>query len=242
MDYNRAICMRRGSRIRRVIGRCVALGLVSAPVWAQGGASLKSIAVPKPPDLNRYVRDEKTLVALGKALFWDMQLSSDSRVACATCHFHAGADHRRQNQLSSTKDPVALNWELAAGDFPFGPNFMAAGHRAGSAGVYPRQFLGVSRGGEPDAGSDLEGEAYPNIHGLNLRQVTRRNAPSVINSVYTFRNFWDGRASNIFTGWTPFGDADTRPNVLADIERPARARETSNRKRQPGVAGRRPAA
>jgi cytochrome c peroxidase len=38
---------------------------------------------------------------LGKALFWDMQLSSDGRVACATCHFHALADHRAQNQLSN---------------------------------------------------------------------------------------------------------------------------------------------
>lgn len=170
------------------------LALIAVPLWAQGGAplkSLKSIAVPKPPDLDRYVRDEKTLVVLGKALFWDMQLSSDSRVACATCHFHAGADHRRQNQLSTTKDPVALNWDLAPGDFPFGPNFMAAGHRAGSAGVYPREFLAVSHDGAPDSGSEPEG--------MHLRQVTRRNAPSVINSVYTFRNFWDGRAGNIFT-------------------------------------------
>ena len=86
------------------------------------------------------------------------------------------------------------------------------------------------------------GRPYPNIHGLNLRQVTRRNAPSVINSVYTFRNFWDGRASNIFTGWTPFGDADTRAQRAGRHERQARGREASNRKRQPRLAGRRPSA
>ena len=44
--------------------------------------------------------DQNALVVLGKALFWDMQSGSDGRTACATCHFHAGADHRVQNQLS----------------------------------------------------------------------------------------------------------------------------------------------
>jgi cytochrome c peroxidase len=36
---------------------------------------------------------------LGKALFWDMQAGSDGQ-ACASCHFHAGADNRARNQLS----------------------------------------------------------------------------------------------------------------------------------------------
>jgi len=215
--------MRDGFR-PRLIARCLLVGALSAPLWAQGGRpaplfSLKSITVPRPPDLSRYVRDEQALIVLGKALFWDVQVSSDTRVACASCHFHAGADHRRQNQLSTTKDPVALNWPLAPGDFPFGPAFMAGGHRAGSAGMFPKQFVAVSHGGAADEGADLEGDRYPTIHGLNLRQVTRRNAPSVINAVFNVRNFWDGRASDVFTGWTPFGDADTRPNVVVDTSR-----------------------
>src|SRR5262245_55052507 len=209
----------RGTRHLMVCG--AVFGLMSASIWARGGAplrSLKSIAIPKPADLGRYVRDEKALVVLGKALFWDVQLSSDNRVACATCHFHAGADHRRQNQLATVKDPVQLNWALAPGDFPFGSNFMAAGHRAGSAGIFPREFLGLSDDGGADRGTDRSSDGLPSIHGLNLRQVTRRNAPSVINSVYTFRNFWDGRASNIFSGWTPFGDSDPRALVLLDTD------------------------
>ena len=40
------------------------------------------------------------LIQLGKALFWDMQVGSDGVQACATCHFHAGADSRTVNQLS----------------------------------------------------------------------------------------------------------------------------------------------
>src|SRR5207244_1999680 len=52
------------------------------------------------------------------------------------------------------------------------------------------------------------------IDGLNVRQVGTRNAPSVLNAVFNFRNFWDGRASNIFSGLTPFGPSDPRANAL----------------------------
>ena len=48
---------------------------------------------------------------------------------------------------------------------------------------------------------------------MSIRQVTTRNAPSVVNAVFNFRNFWDGRASNVFTGATPFGDSDTALNA-----------------------------
>ena len=50
-------------------------------------------------------------------------------------------------------------------------------------------------------------------NGVHTRQVTTRNSPSVINAVFNVRNFWDGRASNIFTGATPFGDSDPGPHV-----------------------------
>ena len=53
--------------------------------------SLKIVKVPTPSNLDRYVRDNAALVVLGKAFFWDVQASSDGRVACGTCHFHAGA-------------------------------------------------------------------------------------------------------------------------------------------------------
>jgi cytochrome c peroxidase len=38
-------------------------------------------------------------IQLGKAFFWDMQTGSDGQ-ACASCHFHAGADNRVRNQLN----------------------------------------------------------------------------------------------------------------------------------------------
>jgi len=75
------------------------LAAVSAPSFGQALGSLESVRVPEPPDLGKYVRDRAALGVLGKALFWDMQLGSDGRTACASCHFHAGADHRAQNQF-----------------------------------------------------------------------------------------------------------------------------------------------
>lgn len=45
-------------------------------------------------DVQTLVRDPKTLVALGKAFFWDQQVGSDGQTACASCHFRAGADAR----------------------------------------------------------------------------------------------------------------------------------------------------
>ncbi len=204
-------------------------GLVSTGVFAQrggngGGApigSLKAVAVPQPPGLERYVRDQGAAIALGKALFWDAQVGSDGRTACATCHFHAGADHRLRNQLSSPHDAVAAirpNHILTAGEFPFHVLENPLDNRSavlrddrqvvGSAGVISRNFYDVVPGSAFDEGVETSGRNAFEIGGIKVRQVTPRNTPTVINSVFNVLNFWDGRASDIFTGATPFGDSD----------------------------------
>jgi cytochrome c peroxidase len=213
-------------------------GLVlSATLAAQGGggggggraiASLRGVAVPQPAGLDRYVADQRALVALGKALFWDVQVGSDGRTSCATCHFHAGADHRLRNQLASPPNAavaVRANLVLTASDFPFHAFQSALDNRSaatrarrdvvGSAGVVPRAFVDVVDGDAADDGADLGGPGAFSVGGLKVRQVTARNTPSVINAVFYVRNFWDGRASNLFTGSTPFGDSDRRATVLA---------------------------
>src|SRR5260370_30113115 len=58
---------------------------------AQG--SLKTVALPQFINASKYIQDQNALVLLGKAFFWDLQTGSDGRMACATCHFHAGAYH-----------------------------------------------------------------------------------------------------------------------------------------------------
>src|SRR5437660_9473587 len=91
---------------------------LGTPLAAQLG-SLKTVTVPAVPDLERYVRDRQVLLVLGKSLFWDMQVGSDGRTACGTCHFHAGADHRAQNQLSNPNGPFVPNHLLSLDEFPF---------------------------------------------------------------------------------------------------------------------------
>ena len=186
-------------------------GGIDAPV-----ASLKTVTVPQAAGLNGIVKDQTALVALGKALFWDMQAGSDGRTACATCHFHAGADHRLQNQLSG--NGIRLNGVLRSQDFPFrlfsdpsdNRSAMTRDTRqvAGSSGVVEKIFADVTPGKVEDVSHDRSTPSPFQIGGVHVRQVTARNSPSVINAAFYSRNFWDGRASSVFTGATPFGESD----------------------------------
>jgi len=97
---------------------------------------------PLPPTLNGQdlvaagiIANRQRAQQLGKALFWDIQIGSDGQ-ACASCHFHAGADIRIANQANpglnavnpdftfSTRrnpanGPTGPNKTLSADDFPF---------------------------------------------------------------------------------------------------------------------------
>jgi uncharacterized protein (TIGR03437 family) len=81
--------------------------------------------------------------------------------------------------------------------------------------MFARNLGGVTAGLAIEDGEDTL-DAVFRVGELNVRQVGDRNAPSIINAVFNFRNFWDGRASDVFTGATPFGLSDTRPNALTD--------------------------
>ena len=106
-----------------------------------GPGTLKQIPVPEPTDLGTYVRDRGVAIALGKALFWDMQVGSDGVQSCATCHFRAGADPRSINQLNpggaDNPDPAidlgGPNYQLKASDFPL--HRVADRHRPQIAGA-----------------------------------------------------------------------------------------------------------
>ena len=190
--------------------------------------SLKTVAVPGPTveQLAVYVRDRPAAIQLGKALFWDVKVGSDNQTACASCHFQAGADNRLTNQL----DPGLLggdrtfqlgqpNHTLKASDFPLtkyllqnaeSPKVSDVNEIVSSQGVYTADFLDVSAAGKPDkceSVSDAVGSGGSGFHrdGLNTRRVEPRNSPTVINAVFNFRNFWDGRANNMFNGGDPFG-------------------------------------
>ncbi|MEO8597069.1 MAG: cytochrome c peroxidase [Candidatus Solibacter sp.] len=223
------------SGARQLIALLALTTVLAAAAWGQGGGagrggplvSLKQIPVPQPAGLATYVRDQASLVALGKALFWDAQVGSDGKIACASCHFHAGADHRTTNILSAPAaggGPVAANQTVNPASFPFhqltnvgnnaSPVVRDLRQVAGSPGVVRRTFLALDAGKSSENGVDVAGGAF-SVGGLGVRQVGTRNAPSVINSVFQVRNFWDGRASRLFTGQTPFGASDTALNAVA---------------------------
>jgi cytochrome c peroxidase len=228
-----------------------------------GLGPLDDVRVPEPSQLADFVRDKQAAILLGKALFWDMQVGSDS-VACASCHFHAGADSRDKNQLSPglliVDDPSrASDPDLTFGD---ADGLTASGAQAGPnytvvAGDYPFHKLedpddrqscsdgddddgdglvdfddddcfdtndATSSQGTFDGGFVSAAVVQPNVKklkrdkcgaaddatfqvgGTAVRKVEPRNSPTTINAVFNHRNFWDGRANNIFNGLNPFGE------------------------------------
>lgn len=110
-------------------------------------------AVPFTPGLTTgptpIIVNTRVAVQLGKALFWEAGTGC-SGMACASCHFLAGADHR-----ATVKSAL-----------------------------------------HPESG-------HP-----------PRNAPSIINAVFNFRNFHDGRANNRFNGQNPYGARDGQAGVF----------------------------
>jgi len=210
-------------------------------------ASLKTVPVPGPTaaELSNVVKDKNAAIALGKALFWDMQSGSDGFTACATCHFNAGADSRTMNQVDPGIRRVDASGNAAADSttfYPgFGPNHQLSfsdfplhklsditrsnsavmddnNNIVGSQGQFLNTFNDVVMGLGTE---DLTPNDDPVWHisdpsgvPTNVRRSTPRNAPPVINAVFNYRNFWDGRAENIFNGVDPFGNGDPNATLL----------------------------
>lgn len=200
-------------------------------------ASLKGVPVPEPANLSEFVRNRDAAILLGKALFWDMEAGSDGQ-ACASCHFHAGADPRTKNQISpgllvtagppvsETFDPTASggaggpNYTIKSADFPFHQLADPTDRNSAitfdtddvlsSQGVFHSTFVSIH-------GKDETCSPIPDIfqvRGINVRRVEPRHTPTVINAAFNFRNFWDGRANNIFNGVDPFGMRNPDAKVL----------------------------
>jgi cytochrome c peroxidase len=233
--------------------------LASPASWGQAGVfgpdpppppgSLKTVAVPEPANLASYVVDKQAAIVLGKALFWEEQAGSDG-LACASCHFHAGADNRVKNQIdpglrnavsatvgqafnltaSHRTNPTAAppgggpNYTLRKADFPthqladpFDRNsavLFDTDDIISSQGVFKRdftEFLHQKR--KREVCTTPKQQPVFEVGGVGVRQVEPRNTPTVINAALNFRNFWDGRANNIFNGRNPFGLRDPSAGV-----------------------------
>ena len=193
--------------------------------------SLKTIPVPEPADLATYVRSKSAAIALGKALFWDMQLGSDNQ-ACASCHFHAGADNRTQGAIdpglrsipsdTSYSPGFGVNYTVKPSDYPFHKLVDPQSRRivlsdtndvTGSQGTYFTQFVSIVLGEARDKGTSLPDPTFE-LNGVKVRRVEPRNTPTVINAVFNHHNFWDGRASYFFNGNNPFGPLDEKSGIF----------------------------
>jgi cytochrome c peroxidase len=244
-------------------GAVALLAALSAlPAAAQNGifpgdrppppGSLKGMPAPLPANLDEFVVNRKAAIVLGKALFWDQQAGSDG-LACASCHFQAGADNRVRNTLSpglrnetnstvnTTFNQTASNrntpnsptntppnggggpnYILKKGDFPFHQLADTTNRNSAviadsddvvsSQGVYHRDFVFLLSAPQKHDACMIGPSAF-NVGGVNVRQAEPRNTPTVINAVFNFRNFWDGRANNIFNGRNPFGPRDATAGV-----------------------------
>ena len=195
--------------------------------------SLKTVPIPPIPGLEAFVRDKPAVIALGKALFWDAKVGSDGQ-ACASCHFSAGADSRLKNQLNpgqrggdnlfnaTLTGGGGPNYTLTPADFPFfkllnpldrnSAVVFESNDVVSSQGTFSGDFLAL----QPDGDEKCSNRAIDefSVHGALTRRVAQRNTPSVINAVFNFRNFWDGRANNVFNGNNPFGNRDAGARVL----------------------------
>ena len=149
---------------------------------------------------------QDTLIALGKAFFWEMQIGSDGVQACASCHFHAGADNRIVNQknpglnrvagtqvaIKNAINPSQLtpnpdrtftdggpNTQLTSGHFPLAVNpAPAAGPNFGNNNIVSSQ--GVHDGTFTAlSGGRVETGNYANVdpHGFNANSNTVRRVP-----------------------------------------------------------------
>jgi cytochrome c peroxidase len=203
----------------------------------RGLASLKTITIPGPTtaELANIIKDKNAAIALGKAFFWEMQFGSDGKTACATCHFNAGADSRTGNQADPGLRRVDGNGFPAADSttfYPgFGPNRMLSvsdfplhtfardnNNIVGSQGVLLNNFndvvLGQGAENETSVADPVWSISDGNGGMVNVRRSTPRNAPPVINAVFNYRNFWDGRAQRTFNGVNPFGAGDPSAHLL----------------------------
>ncbi len=203
--------------------------------------TLAEVEIPEPRNLHMFVQDRDAAVRLGKALFWDMQLGSDGITACASCHFHAGNDNRLHNSanpgllrrnpddLSQTDPDVTFQTtagadrKLTLDDFPLfqledpedrhSAVLRNSNDRVSSQGVPFKEFERVRSGNAVDLGRDVRDDVFHrNLR--NVRRVEPRATQTVINSIFNFASFWDGRANHFFNGVNPFGPMDTEARVF----------------------------
>lgn len=128
----------------------------------------------EPPDAPDGNPVTATKAYLGKALFWDEQLSSTKTVSCGTCHRPAAGG----------SDPRTVVGDMRSRNPGFDQIFGTDDDVFGSPGVIK---------------NSEDGLYSPDSQFMFAEQVTGRRSPSYLNAGYaTDGLFWDGRAGGTF--------------------------------------------
>jgi cytochrome c peroxidase len=160
-----------------------------------------------------------------------MQVGSDGVQACGSCHFRAGADPRSKNQVSpglrhapdadlTYKTGVGPNHQLEVSDFPLtrlakpgDPDDPGDPGERGALNPDTDSNDAVSSQGVHHSGVESDPQGFF-VGTANTRRVEPRNTPSMINAVFNHRQFWDGRAENVFNGVNHLGERDPNAKVF----------------------------
>ncbi len=216
-----------------------------------GPATLGQVPVPEPSQLEDFVKDRRAAIALGKAFFWDMQAGSDGQACASCHFAAGADNRVKNQLspgLLDALNPDTLfdhlftgnrgpNYTLTPEDFPLrrladpddrestvlhdmNDTVSSQGTFGGGLVSIPRVPIQQNDNCETPLLSvfsvkDKNGED------IAVRKVEPRNTPSTVNAVFFHRNFWDGRANNIFNGLNPLGErgllpteADPAPGIL----------------------------
>ena len=143
------------------------LALTLAAIAAAPPARAQALPAPPVPPENPITEAKRVL---GKALFWDEQLSFDNTVACGTCHIPSagGSD----------------------------PRIDLENRHPGLDGVYGTQDDRFASAGVRRV--DPHGAYQPDPTFGFARQVTPRRSPTMIGAAFFPELFWDGRATGMF--------------------------------------------
>jgi hypothetical protein len=126
--------------------------------------------------------------------------------------------------LTPSGDKGGPNYTLKTNDFPFHQLAVPTDRESAvlydshnvvsSIGVFGSVFRRIGPTGH-EKDTKVPDPMF-NVGGVQTRRVEPRNTPTVINAVLNFRNFWDGRANDIFNGVNPFGPRDPSAHVWMD--------------------------
>jgi cytochrome c peroxidase len=173
---------------------------------------------PPSPNLAGIVKDEQWARILGKALFWDMNAGSDG-LACASCHYSAGADSRIVGQINpgQLRLPTKDNKFGAVGDF--------------DGEVIPGAQVGRTASGtlNPNGTYVLKPEDFP-YHQLTNKADKESALAYSSNDVVSSSGSYDQKFTRLGLGPTGVDEVCSKP--LADVfhagGRPGRMVEPRN--------------